>query len=312
MATIDVSPLQEDLSFGARISGVTRRALADEAVRRRIREVFEDRGVLVFAGVERSDEMLVEISNVIGPPQDIPLKKVSRVDEEKSLGVLEFNNEPADANIFEIDGQAVSGWICWHFDSCYTKVLCRGAVLRVVENPPDGGMTGFADGIQLYRDISPDLRREFEDARILYHPWLMFQHQRFGMPERFRLISQQNELVRVLEETEHAPRSVHPAVWTRATGEKVLHVCPYQADGILGREGIEGDARLEALVQEIYAKMKPYWHRWADDDMVVWDNWRVIHSAGGHKPQHTRCVHRSTIDGDYGLGAFESEVRAYA
>ena len=206
----------------------------------------------------------------------------------------------------------MSGWICWHFDSCYTKVLCRGAVLRVVENPPDGGMTGFADGIQLYRDISPDLRREFEDARILYHPWLMFQHQRFGMPERFRLISQQNELVRVLEETEHAPRSVHPAVWTRATGEKVLHVCPYQADGILGREGIEGDARLEALVQEIYAKMKPYWHRWADDDMVVWDNWRVIHSAGGHKPQHARCVHRSTIDGDYGLGAFESEVRAYA
>jgi taurine dioxygenase len=39
--------------------------------------------------------------------------------------------------------------------------------------------------------------------------------------------------------------------------------------------------------------------------MVIWDNWRVLHSVSGSAPEHGRCMHRTTIAGDYGLGRFE-------
>ena len=54
----------------------------------------------------------------------------------------------------------------------------------VVESPPEGGLTGFADGIQLYRAVSPALRDKFEGLEILYHPKLMFVNMRYGRPRR--------------------------------------------------------------------------------------------------------------------------------
>lgn len=251
--------------------------------------------------------MLVALSNIIGPLQDLSLEKVSRVDGDTMPGVVKFNNEPGDDNVFEIDGKIVSGWLSWHFDACYSGVLNRGGVLRVVVNPPEGGLTGFADGIQLYNAISPELRAKFEDLRILYQTKLMFMNQRFGVPKQFRQIRLQDEAWRLFEEVEKAPRSIHPAIWKRSSGERVLHVSPFQAAGIHGHEDPEGDALLEGLFQEVYAKMTPYWHTWKLTDMAVWDNWRFIHSVSGNDPKYRRCVHRTTINGDYGLGAVETK-----
>ena len=45
MASIEVQPLDESLSFGARVTGVTREALDDEAVRAKLKSLLEDRGV---------------------------------------------------------------------------------------------------------------------------------------------------------------------------------------------------------------------------------------------------------------------------
>ena len=73
----------------------------------------------------------------------------------------------------------------------------------------------------------------------------------------------------MIEQTRDAVRSVHPAIWRRETGEKVLHVSPWQAAGIEGHEDPEGDAWLEELCQEMYAKMTPYHHSWKPTDMIV-------------------------------------------
>jgi taurine dioxygenase len=40
--------------------------------------------------------------------------------------------------------------------------------------------------------------------------------------------------------------------------------------------------------------------------MVIWDNWRFIHSVDGHPPQYPRKMQRTTIEGDYGLGRLET------
>ena len=307
MSSIAERPLSDALSFGARVRGVSRAALRSDDVRRQLSDIYERRGVVVFEDVEQSADMQLALSGVFGPLRQHAMNAVPKAGDDPAKAVMELNCHPGEADVFEIDGKLLAGWVSWHYDACYTKRLYRGGLLRALDIPPTGGLTGFADGIQLYSAISEGLRARFEHLNIVYEAKLMFMNQRFGLPKRYKVVSLQRAAIDVLKASEGSPRAIHPAVWQRPSGEKVLHVSPWQAAGIEGHEDAEGNALLEALCDEIYAKMTPYWHAWKPTDMVVWDNWRTIHCVSGHDPQHSRRMHRATIEGDYGLGRFESE-----
>jgi taurine dioxygenase len=302
MTSIKVIPLADNLPFGVQITGVTWDNVKDAAVRKQITDAFDDRGMILFKDMEPTPEMQIELSSVFGPPQDHPLKEQPRVDAAKKLGVSDLNYE---GTIIEADGKQLVSYVPWHFDACYTDKLNRGGILRPLIIPPEGGLTGFADGVQLYKDVSPALRAKFENLSVIYHSFNMFNNQRFGVPKNYRWISLSKAASNLLQASEKAPRAVHPAIWKRKTGESVLHVSPWQAAGIQEMPGPDGDALLEALCQEMTAKMKPYWHAWTPTDMVIWDNWRFIHAAGGNNPKYARHMQRTTIKGDYGLGIFE-------
>ncbi|HEX7856354.1 MAG TPA: TauD/TfdA family dioxygenase [Sphingobium sp.] len=305
MSSIMVTDLSDNLPFGARISGVTLDNLQEDGIRTQINEVFVDRGMIVFEDVEPSNKMQVTLSEVFGPLQDHALKDVPRADDENP-GLVEFQY----ADTFEVDGVELAAFVPWHFDACYAKELNRGGVLRALVSPPEGGLTRFADGIQLYDAISPDLRERFETLNIIYHSHLMFRKMRFGRPASYKGVKVRQMIEDMLEATKDAPRSVHPAIWTRPTGEKVLHVSPWQAAGIEGHEDEAGDTLLEQLCSEMYQKMRPYEHKWKLTDMVIWDNWRFIHAVSGHPPKYPRQMQRTTIKGDYGLGRQETEGSA--
>lgn len=309
MAALDIRPLSDTLSFGSRVAGIGKDNVNDPSVRARLNALFEDRGVIVFEDVEPSLEMQVAVSELFGPLKGHSYKGITTADS-KFPGVMELKRYPGESDIWEVDGVPLAGWVPWHFDACYSSELNRAGVLRVVENPPEGGLTGFADGIQLYRDIDPGLRERFEDLEILYHPQLMFTNMRYRRPRRFLLRHLSERINTMFSVNADAPRAIHPAIWQRQNGEKVLHLAPWQADGIVGMQDAEGDALLEAMFAEIEAKMTPYVHQWQPGELVIWDNWRMVHSASGHSPDHGRLVHRTTIEGDYGLGRWEHEVEA--
>ena len=299
--SISVKPLDEGLPFGARIGGVTRAACEDAEVRQQINDVFTSAGMIVFEGMEPSNAMQMALSRVFGELQGYALVDVveSADVEEKGLVGFEYGD------VFEVDGVELVSFLPWHFDACYTDKLNRGGVLRALTIPPEGGLTGFADGIQLYQDIDPALRERFENLGIVYHTHLMFMNMRFGLPASYKPVMIRPMITEMLAATKDAPRAVHPAIWTRPTGEKVLHVAPWQAAGIDGMMTPEGDALLEELFREINAKMRAYHHKWSPSDMVIWDNWRFIHAVGGNPPQYERRMQRTTIEGDYGFGRME-------
>jgi taurine dioxygenase len=312
MTAITVRPLRDDLSFGARIAGVTHDTLADPAVRQQIEEVFVDKGLIVFEDVEPTSRMHVAISNVFGPLKPHPVAAVQQVDGETMPGVIDMRHDPERASIVEIEGQQLSTWLPWHFDHCYNNELNRAGVLRAIEIPPEGGLTGFADGIELYQALSPELRGRIGERNVIYTLDLAYARMRFGLPETFREIQPHPGHATTAALAKDLPRAIHPAVWTRDSGERVLHVSPWMAVGLEGHEDAEGDALLEAVCQEILAKVNPYFHRWSPSDMLIWDNWRMLHSVSGHDPRMNRRMQRTTIKGDYGLGYFEGNRAGHA
>jgi len=307
MASIGTRPLAEGLSWGARVAGVTIEALKDGTVRQQLQDIFESRGLIVFEGVEPSQAMHLAISGVYGPLKDHPVAVVERVDQETMPGVIDMRVSPEAGIVVEIDGVTQAAWLPWHFDHCYNNELNRAGVLRAIDIAPEGGRTLFTDGIDLYGRFSPELLQRIEGRNILYSLDLDYRHMRFGRPATFRHISERPGHREVLEQAKTMPRAVHPAVWTRATGEKVLHVSPWMSMGLEGEETPEGDALLQAVCEEINAKAKAYAHAWKTDELLIWDNWRILHAVSGVDPKYPRRMQRTTIKGDYGLGYFEND-----
>ncbi|GGN57120.1 hypothetical protein GCM10011349_35350 [Novosphingobium indicum] len=307
MAKLNVRPLIEGRNFGVRISGITREQTNDPEVRQQVNDLFERHGMIVFEDVEPSGKMQIALSDIFGPLKDHPSKAVPRVDQDAMPGVIDMTCPPWPEGRIHVDGQEVTQWLPWHFDHAYNNELNRAGVLRAIDIPPEDGLTGFVDGIELYDAISPELREKIEGHNILYRMNVIMKDFHFGAPDDYRCIAENPTADSVMEAAKDVPRSVHPAVWTRDTGEKVLHVSPWMAEGIENDETPEGNALLDAVSHDIFdrAKELSYWHHWKPTDMLIWDNWRVLHAVSGHHPQYQRRMQRTTIKGDYGLGYFE-------
>jgi taurine dioxygenase len=311
LPSIEVVPISDELSYGARIRGVTLRALGDPKVRAELNTQFERRGLLLFEDVEQTDEMQLALSTIFGPLKEHPVAAISKVDNDRLPGVIEIRSRANAGGIVEVDGKQRTHWLPWHFDHCYNDELNRAGVMRSVERVEEGGLTGFVDGIVLYDLFPEELRARIERRSVLY--WLDGQYDtmRFGKPADLKVIRPKPEPPGFAEQVKATPRAIHPAVWTRSDGAKVLHVSPYMAQGLHGAEDAEGDALLEEVCQTIngLADRCSYHHKWQGTEMVIWDNWRLLHAVSGNRPEDERLMYRTTIRGDYGLGRFETAAR---
>ena len=102
------------------------------------------------------------------------------------------------------------------------------------------------------------------------------------------------------------PASLHPIVYEQPeTGRKVLNVILLVCTRYLRDAGGDGDALLEKVVQYAVDEHYAYYHSWKLGEMVLWDNWRMLHCATGTPVDEKRVMQRTTIGGDYGLGRIE-------
>jgi taurine dioxygenase len=302
MMSITIANLRDDLPYGARIGGVTFEALQDEATRKRIANTLVERGVVVFEDIEQSSRMQVEVSTVFGPLKEHPVKTVERVDGDLMPGVIVISADGGGAAV-EIEGEQLVSWQPWHFDHCYNNELNYAGVLRAVVRPTAKGLTGFADGIQIYNDLPAELRARIDGRDIIYTLDLLYTHMKYPVPGLNVVRESSSD---ILEIAKTLPRAIHPATWQRASGEKVFHLAPWMAFGIAGSETPEGDQLFEDVWDAALKAMKPYYHDWKGTEMVVWDNSRMLHRGMGCSPTEQRVMHRTTIKGDYGLGHWET------
>ena len=314
MASFAISNLRKDLSFGAQVTGLVYESLSDRAIRETLKDTFERRGMIVFSGVEPSPPMQVELSKVFGPLKDHPTKTTPRDGEAEDLGegVIDMHYKPVPGDpamgegLVEMGGEVLARYSPWHFDHCYNDQLNRAGVLRSPVIAPEGGRTGFMVGIELYNRFPQALRDRIEGLNIIYTLDTRLSTMRFGV--NFTPLTEYASTPALLREAATFPRAMHPAVWTRQTGEKVFHFGPWMAVGLEHHEDAAGHALLDEIAHEINRLGEgpaAYWHDWQPTDMVIWDNWRMLHAVEGCDAKYARRTLRTTIQGDYGLGYFE-------
>jgi len=313
MAGITVHPLADDLNFGAKVEGLDWTNIEDEGVRQQLRDLFVDKGMIVFKDMEPTAKMQVALSKVFGPLKDHPTKSTPRDKETggEELGVIDMHYVPDTegkecGGLVEIGGEKVARFSPWHFDHCYNDELNYAGVLRAPINAPVGGRTGFMDGIELYNNFPSELRDRLEGKNVIYTLDTRLSKMKYGV--NFVPGAEHPQTTELLKEVAIFPRAMHPAIWQRETGEKVMHFGPWMAVALEHDETPEGDKLLDDVAHEMNRLgngPSAYWHEWSPTDMVIWDNHRMLHAVEGCDAKYERQTLRTTIKGDYGLGYFE-------
>jgi taurine dioxygenase len=216
---------------------------------------------------------------------------------------IEYDEE--DGDLYEINGELRGGFLPWHFDLAYMDRINHGGILRPETLPKTGGETGFIDRVAVYALLPLELRQRIENLSVIHQYAIDSSKAKFGeRPDKCLRLSRNIRMA--AEHPSVQTRVIHPLVYSQAeTGRKVLNISPWHAAAIEGMENEEGDAILREVVAYAIRPDLAYIHTWAKNDMVLWDNWRMLHSARGVPPGERRRMRRTTIAGDYALGRRE-------
>ncbi|EWC44959.1 hypothetical protein DRE_01018 [Drechslerella stenobrocha 248] len=158
-----------------------------------------------------------------------------------------------------------SNSLTWHSDVTYEKQPPGTTFLYLLDGPPAGGDTLFANMAEAYNRLSPEFRKRLQGLKAVHsaHEQATASLTRGGIVRREPITS------------------VHPVVREHpVTKEKALFVNPQFTRYIIGYKKEESDFLLKflydhvALGQDFQARLK-----WAPGTVVVWDNRVTFHSA---------------------------------
>ena len=300
---LDVRPL--DAPFGAQIVGADLTREIDDATRQAIRDAWIEHGILLFRDPRNDDAAQMRLSTIFGEMEPAATADLNDPDNAY-LMTLSYDPENPGGRpnpFYTVDGIDRAGWLGWHWDQSFMPTIVRGAVLRMTHPARTMGETGFIDAIQAYERLSDAMKARIEGLEVVYEFNPDFCSGQFGFPEDIKRLN----VGSTVKPGGHYdfPPVVHPLVITQMeTGRKVLKLSPMHARYVLGMDETESHALLTELAHHLTNPAYAYFHSWQENDMVVWDNWRVIHSANGVPLDCPRSARRTTIAGDYKVGRY--------
>jgi taurine dioxygenase len=182
----------------------------------------------------------------------------------------------------------------WHSDSSHHEEPCRSTLLYAVRNPATGGDTEFCNMYQVYDALPDDVKRRIEGRYAIHHISKLLN-------PRVAVSGARTDAAAYYKKHEQATKPVlQPLVRTHPeTGRQALYASPRFTIGIADMPDAEAQPLLDRLFAVMLEERFHYRHRWADGDLVIWDNRCLNHQAcGGYSLPDIRRMHRTTIRGD--------------
>lgn len=270
---ISVEPIAG--SCGAEILGVDLSQPIDSAVFAIVEQALIDHLVIFFRGQTLTPEQQKAFSRRFG--------ELRISDQYQPLDghpeILEIVKEP--------DATGIVGNL-WHCDESFLERPALGSVLYMIECPPFGGDTMFANQYMAYETLSPGMQDMLSSMRAVYSDGTLQERNK-------------GRSMKVHKDAADRPtyEAVHPVVRTHPqSGRKSLFVHrPYTVrfDGMTEEESAP-------LLEFLYAQaVRPEFtcrFRWDEGSVAFWDNRCVQHYALNDYSGVRRYGHRITIIGD--------------
>lgn len=230
-------------------------------------------GLLLIRGAALDDAALVDVARTFGSP-DIALPAPFQSPASPFVRV--------QSNVPGLGDQAAGFY--WHTDGAWSDPPTAVTLLRCEAAPRSGGQTLFVDMRAVYDALPPALQDRIAGLRGHYRCREVYAEDLAaqGLDDPGKLAA-----LRDLQ---------HPLVRTRpAGGRRALCLHQRLLRGVVGLDPRSSDTLLSQLWAATTSGRFQYRHTWADDDLLIWDNYSVIHQALTADPGERKITRRVTV-----------------
>ena len=265
--TFDLIPLVDRI--GSEVRAPVEALLEPEAAAR-LRDVLVDRGVLVFRGVNLTDEQQVELASRMGSLREKGEKGVFKITLDKS------QNAGADY---------LKGSFNWHMDGTHDFVPVFASLLSARKLSDVGGQTMFANSYAAYEELPEETKQRIAGLKVVHS--VAVSMGRAGVEPTEANLAYWRSM----------PDRTHSLVWTHKNGRKSL-VIGCHASRVEAMDLAEGERLLQELLEWATQPRFVYRHEWTPGDMLIWDNTGVLHRVEPYPLDSGRMMHRTPLLGE--------------
>lgn len=265
--TVDLTP-----RIGTQIV-VDLETLLDGSIAADLRAILEQRGVLLFRGLDMSDEQQLQFAKTLGTPR-----------VEHGTDITKVSSDKTKSPIF---AEYTEGTYFFHFDDTYMEYPALASVLRCRSVAPEGGQTEFANTYAIYDDLSPTDQAWFDTLEAT-HSQETIQRKAFPNPTDWQLGLWGEGAI---------PATTHPLVWHHRTGRKSL-LLGETMKCVEGLSAEESAALVERLMALSDRPEYIYRHHWQVGDVLIWDNSGTVHRVVPFDLDCGRELHRVKLAGE--------------
>ena len=285
MPDIAITPLHD--LFAARLEGVDVAKQLDDESFALVREAFDRYGVLVFPDQRIDAGQQQRLAEGFGVLETFPEESM----QKQTPKVYNISNVTESGKLFgreSVQARMLKGTELWHTDSSYRDIPALASFLYALEIPPEietGGQTEFADMISAYADLPDELRRRLHGRHMVHN----YEYERLYVETELPPMS--------LNEKLNVPPVTHPVIRFHPHNEKCsVYITANVGDTIGGYTYAEGRELHREVLEFVTQRKYVYSHRWAQHDLVVWDNRRLLHRAIPYDmDRYPRIMQRTTV-----------------
>ena len=239
---------------------------------REIRDLLEQRGVLVFPEICFTDEEQVAFTKTLGTFQP------ERAGDGVFKVTLDTKENPHSA-------EYLKGSLFWHLDGTMNEVPILASLLASKKLPSWGGNTGFCNTYAAWEHLPEEKKAELDGLRVMHSVWAsVFSYE--PEPSLAKLKAMQAIGEREL-----------PLVWKHRSGRKSL-ILGVTAHRVLNVSAPKSAEILVGLREFATSERFSYSHQWKVGDLVMWDNTGTLHRAEAYDLNSGRLLHRTKLEGE--------------